>query len=63
MHPVSEMEIQILSTGCTLSTDFLAGSFVIDDEARPRVITLDFPPLPEWPGEESRLLEHGMTQE
>ena len=46
-----------------LSTAFLAGSFAIDDEARPRVITLDFPPLQAGSQEESRLLEHGMTQE
>ena len=45
-----------------LSTAFLAGSFAIDDEARPRVITLDFPPLQAGSQEESRLLEHGMTQ-
>lgn len=42
---------------------FLAGSFAIDDEARPRVISLDFPPLPAGRGKKSRLLEHGMASE
>ena len=38
-----------------------AGFFAIDDEMRPRVISLDFPPLPSGASRKSKLLEHGMS--
>ena len=42
-----------------ISNVYSAGSFAIDDERRPRVISLDFPPLPSDGSRKSKLLEHG----
>ena len=56
----SERNTAQLNIGCILISDVhLAGSFAIDDEKRPRVISLDFPPLPSDGSRNSKLLEHG----
>ena len=37
----------------------LAGSFAISEDSKPRVINLDFPPLPAGDGRYQKLLENG----
>ena len=37
----------------------LAGSFAISEDSKPRVINLDFPPLPSGDGRYQKLIENG----
>ena len=41
------------------TTHQLAGSFAISEDSKPRVINLDFPPLPAGDGRYQKLLENG----
>ena len=40
----------------------LAGSFAISEDSKPRVIDLDFPPLPSGDGRYQKLIENGMEK-
>ncbi|KAG7007092.1 18S rRNA (guanine-N(7))-methyltransferase RID2 [Physcia stellaris] len=57
LHSISKT-LQEKCGATPLRIDASTGSFAIDDQARPRVISLDFPPLPAGRGKKSRLLEH-----
>ena len=40
----------------------IAGSYAISDDTKPRVISLDFPPLPSDYGRPYQLIENGMEE-
>ena len=41
----------------------IAGSFAISDDTKPRVINLDFPPLPSDHGRPYQLIENGIQED
>ena len=41
---------------------YIAGSFAISDDTKPRVINLDFPALPSGKGRSQQLIENGMEE-
>lgn len=62
MHQVKIPRAAELQRGHSLTRHHTAGSFVISEDTKPRVINLDFPTLPSGNGRSEKLIENGVDK-